>query len=382
MTTTGKDGAGRGRGPRLGEEAGASGPPAGHGRGSAIAHHGEILQGMFVGPGDGPMRGLVTLPCELYSSDGEFRPRDEPGVVVAPDWKWKAQKAAQLTLDYLGADGVGGRLRVDTTIPIGWGMGSSTSDVIAAIRATADGIGVALHTEEVARLAVAAETASDSIMFGDRALLFAQRDALVIEDFGAHFPPFEVLGFAAGNAVDTLGFTPAHYDDRDIERFEELRTLLREGFQSSCTERVGHVATASARINQRFLPKAEFDRLLATVDVVGAVGLQVAHSGSVVGVLFDGDHADEHDEEERERGDEPEQVERHHPRQLEEVLADRRTEVPQRVEHRRRPRGRCLARRARRPAGRRRSGSFVLRPSSFVLRPGPGRLASPTGTLA
>lgn len=262
------------------------------GRGSAIAHHGELLQGMFVGPEGGPMRGLVTLPCELYSSEGEFRPRDEPGIEVAPDWKWKAQKAAQLTLDYLEADGVGGTLRVETTIPIGWGMGSSTSDVIAAIRATADGLGVALHTEEVARLAVAAETASDSIMFGDRALLFAQRDALVIEDFGAHFPSFDVLGFNAGNAVDTLSFTPAQYDDRDIERFEELRALLREGFQAVCPERVAHVATASARINQRFLPKSEFDRLLSTIDSVGAVGLQVAHSGSVVGVLFDGNQED------------------------------------------------------------------------------------------
>ncbi|HEX2040411.1 MAG TPA: hypothetical protein VHF47_11845 [Acidimicrobiales bacterium] len=262
------------------------------GRGRAIAHHGELLQGMFVGPEGGPMRGLVTLPCELYASEGEFRPSDVPGIEVTPEWKWKAQKAAQLTLDYLHADGVGGALRVETTIPIGWGMGSSTSDVIAAIRATADGIGVSLHTEEVARLAVAAETASDSIMFGDRALLFAQRDALVIEDFGAHFPAFEVLGFNAGNAVDTLSFTPAQYDGDDIERFEELRALLREGFQSACPERVGHVATASARINQRFLPKPEFDRLLATVDAVGAVGIQVAHSGSVVGVLFDGDHED------------------------------------------------------------------------------------------
>lgn len=262
------------------------------GRGSAIAHHGELLQGMFVGPTNGPMRGLVTLPCALYSSDAEFRPRQQPGIEVAPEWKWKAQKAAQLTLDYLHAEGVGGELRIEATIPIGWGMGSSTSDVIAAIRATADGVGVALHTEEVARLAVAAETASDSIMFGDRALLFAQRDALVIEDFGAHFPAFEVLGFSTGTGVDTLGFTPAQYDDIDIGRFEELRGLLREGLRTGDTAKVGYVATASSRINQRFLPKPELDALLKLVGTSGAVGLQVAHSGSVVGVLFDGDDED------------------------------------------------------------------------------------------
>jgi uncharacterized protein involved in propanediol utilization len=264
------------------------------GRGSAIAHHGELLQGMFVGPHGGPMRGLVTLPCELYSSEAVFRPATRPGVAVAPDWKWKARHAAELTVEYLGATGVGGELHMVSSIPIGWGMGSSTSDVIAAIRATADGVGVTLHTEDVAKLAVAAETASDSIMFGDRALLFAQRDALVIEDFGAHFPAFEVIGFSTGAGVDTLKFAPAQYDDRDIERFEELRGLLRHGFAVGDPAAVGYVATASARINQRFLPKPEFDRLLSLVDAVGAVGIQVAHSGSVVGVLFDAD-ADEVD---------------------------------------------------------------------------------------
>jgi uncharacterized protein involved in propanediol utilization len=254
-----------------------------------MAHHGELLQGMFLGPGALPIRGLVTLPCELYRSVAEFRRAAEPGVQVEPEWKWKARHAAELTLAHLGAEGTGGTLRLSSTIPIGWGMGSSTSDVIAAIRATADGHGVALPTVEVARLAVAAETASDSIMFGDEALLFAQRDALVIEDFGTRFPSFEVLGFAAGMGVDTLEFTPAEYDDRDIARFEELRLLLREGMKDHDPALVGYVATASSRINQRFLPKPEFDRLLSMADACGAVGVQVAHSGSVVGLLFNGD---------------------------------------------------------------------------------------------
>lgn len=262
------------------------------GRGSAMAHHGELLQGMFLGPRAKPMRGLVTLPCALYRSEAEFRPAragDAAGVQVEPGWKWKAQHAAELTLAHLGVDGIGGELRLTSTIPIGWGMGSSTSDVIAAIRATADGMGVTLPTVEVARLAVAAETASDSIMFGDEALLFAQRDALVIEDFGTVFPAFEVLGFAAGSGVDTLAFTPAEYDDRDVARFEELRLLLREGMHDHDPALVGYVATASARINQRFLPKPEFDRLLSLADNCGAVGVQVAHSGSVIGFLFAGD---------------------------------------------------------------------------------------------
>ena len=261
------------------------------GLGCAMAHHGELLQGMFVGPTGAPMRGLVTLPCQLYRSEATFEPGGTD-VRVQPEWKWKARHAAELTLAHIGAERIGGDLCLSSTIPIGWGMGSSTSDVIAAIRATAEGFGVTLPTVEVARLAVAAETASDSIMFGDHALLFAQRDALVIEDFGTVFPAFEVLGFCTGVGVDTLGFTPAQYDDRDIARFEELRLLLREGMKDHDPGLVGYVATASSRINQRFLPKPEFDRLLLLADACGAVGVQVAHSGSVVGILFDSNEAE------------------------------------------------------------------------------------------
>ena len=50
---------------------------------------------------------------------------------------------------------------------------------------------------------------------------------------------------------------------------------------------IGRVASASARINQRFLPKPKFSEIERIAADTGAVGIQVAHSGTVAGLMFD-----------------------------------------------------------------------------------------------
>jgi hypothetical protein len=63
--------------------------------------------------------------------------------------------------------------------------------------------------------------------------------------------------------------------------------LLRKAVITQDPKLVGYVASASARINQRHLPKPHFEQLEVLTTEVGAVGLQVAHSGTIVGLLFD-----------------------------------------------------------------------------------------------
>lgn len=52
---------------------------------------------------------------------------------------------------------------------------------------------------------------------------------------------------------------------------------------------LGSVATASAETNQRHLPVPGFDRIRDIQRTCGAVGVQVAHSGDIAGLLFDRD---------------------------------------------------------------------------------------------
>jgi uncharacterized protein involved in propanediol utilization len=259
------------------------------GRGAAHAHHGEIMQGVFEGECGQMKRGLVTLLCSTYQSTAEFMPAEDGEVRVEPGGRAKAKRAAQLTLGRLRTGTVGGRLRISSNIPMGLGLGSSTADVTATIRAVANALEVTLPAAVIADLAVQAEVASDSLMFDERAVLFAQREGRVIEDFFAATPPLVVVGCdtdLSGRGVDTLEFEPATYSWREVETFRVLRGLLRRALRCADPALLGRVATASANINQRFLPKPDFDWLKSLASQVKALGIQVAHSGTVVGLLF------------------------------------------------------------------------------------------------
>jgi uncharacterized protein involved in propanediol utilization len=262
--------------------------------GTAVApvHHGEILQGMF--PADGQVkRGLVSLPCNMYIVRASFAIADGPVITVSPGWKRKAKRAAELTTTVLQKHSgalLGGNLEVISRVPLGQGFGSSTSDVLAAIWAVADAFSVRLPAASVAKLAVAAETASDSLMFGDSSVLFAHREGEVIEDFKDHLPRVRVLGFFARPKhveIDTLALAPARYSRREIEIFHDLRSDLREAVLKKNTELLGRVASASAEINQQYLPIPELPRINEIGRAAGSVGIQISHSGNIAGLLFD-----------------------------------------------------------------------------------------------
>ena len=263
--------------------------PSATGIGQAGAHHGEILQGLFSVDG-ALVRGLVTLPCPLFESEARVElDRGRPEITVLPAWKVKAGRAARLALDALGFGQAGARVALDGGVPVSRGFGSSTSDVVATVRAVCAAVGAGLEDLEIARLAVQSEVASDPLMF-DRAVLFAQRDGVLLEDFGVPVPAFEVLGFSTSRneaGISTVAFAPASYSARETEEFGELRRQLHAGLGRGDAEAVGSVATASARINQRHLPVPAFAELTRIIPAAGAVGLQVAHSGDVAGLLFD-----------------------------------------------------------------------------------------------
>lgn len=258
------------------------------GTGTAPSHHGELLQGVFE-DGGSLHRGLVTLPCPLFASNATVRlDRWEPELTVTPSWKAKALNAARSTLDVLGRSDYGGQLELHGDVAVGRGFGSSTSDVTAAILAVLDAVGRRLAPERIARIAVGAEAATDPLIYFDRMLLFAQREGAVIEDFHRPMLPVEVLGFSpVDGEIDTLAMPPARYNAWEIECFRALRGLLRRAVGRGDVAELGRIATASARINQRFLPVPHFSRLLEIVEEAGGLGVQVAHSGTVAGLLFD-----------------------------------------------------------------------------------------------
>lgn len=260
----------------------------GFGTHNAVAHFGEILQGVFFDKRGRLHRGLITLPCSNHSTTADFTPAGDE-IVVFPPSKVKAAAAARRTLDFLGLYENGGKLTLSSNIPVGLGMGSSTSDIVSTINAVANAFRKRLSPETVAKLAVESEVASDSIMFTESVVLFAQREGIVLEHVGAQLPRLAILcvNTAPTQMVDTISFRPARYTAWEMEAFRSLLAMARKAILTSDASLIGRVASASARINQRFLPKPMFSEIERIAADTGAVGIQVAHSGTVAGLMFD-----------------------------------------------------------------------------------------------
>jgi uncharacterized protein involved in propanediol utilization len=257
------------------------------GYGVTRSHLGEVFQGQLEDCSGRRTRCLVSLPCEAFHALAKFVPDSSGAVEVVPARKVRACRAAVLFLEVFRLSG-GGRLTIQSNILEGKGLGSSTSDCIAAIRSVADAFGIVLSDPLLACLVVRAETASDNTMF-DHAVLFAQREGIILEDYGRPFPRIDVIGVDtdAARAIDTLTYKPAEYSWRLLQKFETLRGALRRGLRTNDITLLGQVATASAAINQEFLPKACFNELLQIARHSRSLGIVVAHSGTVAGILLD-----------------------------------------------------------------------------------------------
>lgn len=273
------------------------------GSGYACCHHGEILQGVFLDDNGRHCLGLVTLPMNDRGTHAEFvrQPGTAHGkITVSPARRSKARHAAALAMklcaELSDQPPCGGELRLHSTIPVGLGMGSSTSDIIATMRAVSASFDIELPPTTMAHLAVHAERASDPLMLDDRPVLFAQREGRVLENLGGELPPVVVVGCLTGRGqpVNTLAVPTTKYRHEDLRAFQRLRGMLRQAIACGDVAQLAQVSTESARHHQRILAKTEFDLLTGIAEATGAEGVQVAHSGNVAGLLFDPDAPDLH----------------------------------------------------------------------------------------
>ena len=256
-------------------------PPTGRASARAPGVCGELVQGML----DGHYF-LVTCPIDFYSRV-TVEIHDNGAVVAGPDNCPKSRAAVAATLQRLGHPNLGAGLKIGNPIPRSKGMGSSSADVAAAITATGLALGQELTPQIVAELALSVEP-SDGVMFPG-IVLFDHRDGQIFEDLGPP-PPMEIVALDFGGSVDTLEFN--RVDRRSqwqslSSETEKALELVRRGIQNRDPALVGQGATISAEAGQQVLEKPQLLRVKTFVQTVGAVGVCVAHSGTVIGVLLD-----------------------------------------------------------------------------------------------
>ncbi|GAA3273790.1 MULTISPECIES: GHMP family kinase ATP-binding protein [Dactylosporangium] len=243
---------------------------------------GELLQGVLPGP-DGHF--LVTLPVARWTM-ATFQL--DPGVAdveVRPAHKRKALRLAETILAQAGAAS-GGVLTIDSNLPEGKGMASSSADLVATARAMANALQLDMTPHRIERLLRDIEP-TDGVLY-PAVVAFDHRNVRLRSLLGS-LPAMTIIGLDEGGTVDTVAFNRIAKPFSAADRAEYARLLDRMAVAVASRDLagVGAVATRSAVMNQALWPKRTLPAVLDICAEVGALGVVAAHSGTMLGLLLD-----------------------------------------------------------------------------------------------
>ncbi|MBX7266330.1 kinase [Micromonospora sp. Llam7] len=246
---------------------------------SAFGTFGELLQGVLPDQVDF----LVTMPIARWAT-ATFELIASGGVSVTPAHK---VKAARLTAAMLAtfAPGAGGQLVLDSTIPEGKGLASSSADLVATARAVANALGVHLPDSGIEDFLREIEP-TDGVMYPE-VVAFEHRAVRLRARLGM-LPPLTVVGIDEGGTVDTVAFNriPKPFPAQTRAEYASLLEILTTAIAVGDLATVGRVATRSAELNQQLRPKRCLTAMLDICAEAGGVGVVVAHSGTAIGLLL------------------------------------------------------------------------------------------------
>ncbi|WP_052282081.1 GHMP kinase [Kluyvera genomosp. 1] len=240
---------------------------------------GELIQGWILGG-----EKLVSCPIDWYSTvevrDGAPLPNERPltrAMIRALLAHFGYPQEINETL----------RIEVHSTLPIAKGMASSTADIAATAVAAAHHLGHSLDETSLAALCVVLEP-TDSTLF--RQLTLFDHHHAGTQIACAPAPHFDLLVLESPVILRTEDYHRLPREAALKAHAGELE-LAWGKVQNACMQQdaslLGEAATLSAIASQALLPKPGFDALMALVESCGLYGLNVAHSGSVVGLMLD-----------------------------------------------------------------------------------------------
>lgn len=171
-----------------------------------------------------------------------------------------------------------------TDISIGKGYSSSTADMLSILGAYSaykhKEVSVSILTSLCSKI-----EPSDSVGFADWTVMNPINGEIKWQTKWK--PNLYVYMLEPDQIVDTTSFI--RMTDSSLYPAEQSEKLLTD-FQTACdtqsVKRLGQVATISALLNNRRLPKPYLEDIIEITTEFGLLGVNVAHSGSIVGILL------------------------------------------------------------------------------------------------
>ena len=218
---------------------------------------GEFVQGFFRGA---PM--LITCPIEKFSTvtiSDEFLGIEGLGE--------KSLAMLKKTLEFFNVPKFKFGIKLTSELPRGKGMASSSADLAAVAKAVALSLQKNISAEKISEMAASIEP-TDGIFFGGVVAMNP-----VTGEFLKKISVLENLTVAIfdyGGEVDTLKFN--RRSNFQISKLDDFLNF--------------ELVEKSALANQEILYKKSLAEIISFAKNLGAVTVNVAHSGTVIGIFF------------------------------------------------------------------------------------------------
>lgn len=178
-------------------------------------------------------------------------------------------------------------LRIRSTMAPGSGMGASTAEITAALGAWQAMADAELDAEELGALISAVGADNGTHHPGITLLNLRTGRPQACLPVPASL---RVLVLDAGGRPEPTAFDPGLAREVYLAHRAEvhhIREMLLLGLNQQDLQLVGSAATASARLSQLILPKPALEELITLAFHAGALGVNCAHAGTLLGVLYD-----------------------------------------------------------------------------------------------
>lgn len=171
-----------------------------------------------------------------------------------------------------------------TSIPLSKGYSSSTADILAALYACSYYQGRKLSAVEATQRACRIEP-TDSLAFKNWTVINPLTGQVIWET--DWHPTLGVYILEPCTRINTLEVErQLRSSAYSIQSAEEIFPLFQKACQDRDYDLLGYLATLSGKLNNQRLPKPFFNELETLIKSFGFLGINVAHSGTVLGILL------------------------------------------------------------------------------------------------
>lgn len=267
-------------------------------------HFGEIIQGIF--SNISPNKCAISMPISIDNKKNDklikknyFKDtflfsnascyseyKSQKRLSLEPKSFYKSKLLLKRILKIKTKKKISGQIKIYCNINKCRGLGSSTSTLVSLIGILKKKFKIKISDEDALKFCASIEP-TDPILI-KKLCLFSTKEGIKKAQFNFKLPKFIIYGIDTdpkGKGINTLKLKDIRYTKRELDFFKKSYYKLKQ-IKKYDKKIFSDVSKKSLIINQKYIPKNKFNKILKLESKLSNEFIVGAHSGTVVGFVY------------------------------------------------------------------------------------------------